>query len=202
MIQWPMRATRSPGCGTNPSSRLPRFAADISYQGWPVSGPAGRSARCGTSPSSSSTCWVSGAMTGPRAVAIVGVPSSVARTVRLTMPANDRGGCIPAPRRTAVDARSARFVNRIHDAGYRPENSDRRIVGLGQPTAGRREPMSDTQGNFVWYELQTRDVNGASKFYKDVIGWGTEAFEGDMPYSTWTVGGSSIGGVTTLPDDA
>ncbi|TMA86522.1 MAG: VOC family protein, partial [Deltaproteobacteria bacterium] len=62
--------------------------------------------------------------------------------------------------------------------------------------------MSDTQGNFVWYELQTSDVNGAIKFYKDVIGWGTEAFEGDMPYSTWTVGGSSIGGVTTLPDDA
>src|SRR5437763_15998772 len=94
---------------------------------------------------------IPGAMTGPRAVAIVGVPSRVARTVRLMMPANDRRGCIPAPRRTAVDARSARFVNRIHDAGYRPENSDRRIVG--QPTAGRRDALSDTQGNFVWYEL-------------------------------------------------
>ena len=63
--------------------------------------------------------------------------------------------------------------------------------------------MSDTQGNFVWYELMTSDVNGAIKFYKDVIGWGTQAFEGgEMPYTMWTVGETPLGGVMTLPDEA
>ena len=30
--------------------------------------------------------------------------------------------------------------------------------------------MSDTQGNFVWCELDTSDVKGAIKFYKEK-GW-------------------------------
>jgi predicted enzyme related to lactoylglutathione lyase len=63
--------------------------------------------------------------------------------------------------------------------------------------------MSDTQGNFVWYELMTTDVKGAIAFYEDAIGWGTQAYEGaGAPYSMWTAGGTPIGGVTTLPDDA
>lgn len=63
--------------------------------------------------------------------------------------------------------------------------------------------MSDSQGNFVWYELMTSDVNGAIAFYKDVIGWGTQAFEGgDAPYSMWTAGQTPLGGVLPLPDDA
>src|SRR5882724_7786050 len=68
----------------------------------------------------------------------------------------------------------------------------------------RREgDMSDMQGNFVWYELMTSDVNGAIKFYKDVVGWGTQSFEGgETPYSMWTVGQTPIGGVLPLPDEA
>jgi len=63
--------------------------------------------------------------------------------------------------------------------------------------------MSDSQGLFVWYELVTSDVNGAIRFYKDVIGWGTQAWEGgDAPYSMWTAGGTPIGGVMALADDA
>ena len=63
--------------------------------------------------------------------------------------------------------------------------------------------MSNAQGNFVWYELVTNDVNGAIRFYKDVIGWGTQAWEGgDAPYSMWTVGGTPVGGVMALPDEA
>jgi predicted enzyme related to lactoylglutathione lyase len=63
--------------------------------------------------------------------------------------------------------------------------------------------MSDSQGNFVWYELMTNDMNGAIKFYKDVIGWGTQAFAGgEMPYTMWTVGETPIGGVLPLSDEA
>jgi len=54
--------------------------------------------------------------------------------------------------------------------------------------------------------LAIADLNnlfGAIKFYKDVIGWGTQAFEGgEMPYTMWTVGETPLGGVTTLPDEA
>jgi len=60
-----------------------------------------------------------------------------------------------------------------------------------------------SEGNFVWYELMTSDVNGAIAFYKDVIGWGTQRFEGgDTPYVMWTAGGNPLGGVMTLPDPA
>jgi predicted enzyme related to lactoylglutathione lyase len=63
--------------------------------------------------------------------------------------------------------------------------------------------MSESQGKFVWYELMARDVNGAIAFYKDVIGWGTQAFEGGaMPYTMWTAGGTPIGGLVPLGDDA
>jgi len=59
--------------------------------------------------------------------------------------------------------------------------------------------MSDTQGNFVWCELDTSDVKGAIKFYKDVIGWGTQAF--DENYAIWTAGETGVGGVTRLSDE-
>lgn len=62
--------------------------------------------------------------------------------------------------------------------------------------------MSDTQGNFVWYELMTSDVNAAVRFYKDIVGWGTQAFEGGAePYLMWTAGGTPIGGVLPLTDE-
>jgi hypothetical protein len=56
--------------------------------------------------------------------------------------------------------------------------------------------MSKTQGHFCWYELVTNDVNGAIAFYKDVIGWGTQAWEGGKsPYVMWTADGLPLGGV-------
>ena len=60
--------------------------------------------------------------------------------------------------------------------------------------------MSDSQGNFVWYELDTSDVPGAIKFYKDVIGWGTQRF--GESYVMWTAGETPVGGVMMLPDEA
>lgn len=66
-----------------------------------------------------------------------------------------------------------------------------------------RKSMSTSHGNFVWYELVTDDVNGAIKFYEDVIGWGTQPFEGsEPPYVMWTAGESPIGGVMGLEGEA
>lgn len=59
------------------------------------------------------------------------------------------------------------------------------------------------QGSFIWYELTTTDVQGATALYKDVIGWGTDRFEGaDPPYWVWTAGGAGIGGVMATTDEA
>ena len=59
--------------------------------------------------------------------------------------------------------------------------------------------MSDTQGNFVWCELDTSDVKGAIEFYKDVIGWGTQAFGEN--YAILTAGETGVGGVMGLPEE-
>lgn len=64
----------------------------------------------------------------------------------------------------------------------------------------------EVRGRFVWYDLNTTDPDAAVGFYRKVVGWGTtqwkDAPEGMPPYTMWTVGGSSIGGVMELPQQA
>jgi predicted enzyme related to lactoylglutathione lyase len=64
--------------------------------------------------------------------------------------------------------------------------------------------MADVpRGRFVWYELLTSDTDGAVEFYENVLGWGTEMWEGSGdPYQMWTTGHGSIGGVMPLPPEA
>lgn len=64
---------------------------------------------------------------------------------------------------------------------------------MSQPSTGR----------FVWYELMTSDPDAAIAFYTDVIGWGTQPFEGaPMPYTMWTKGETPVGGVMEMPAEA
>lgn len=62
--------------------------------------------------------------------------------------------------------------------------------------------MSTDRGHFVWYELMTTDPKAAIAFYGEVVGWGTQQWEGDMPYTMWTAATGPIGGVMELPDEA
>jgi predicted enzyme related to lactoylglutathione lyase len=64
--------------------------------------------------------------------------------------------------------------------------------------------MSKNQGKFVWYELATTDVKGAIDFYRNVIGWQTDFYEGaGMPYNILKADSSNgIGGVFELPEEA
>jgi len=57
-------------------------------------------------------------------------------------------------------------------------------------------------GRFVWYDLMTTDPAAAVSFYTRVTGWGTTEWPGPMPYTMWTAGETSIGGVMQLPPDA
>lgn len=58
------------------------------------------------------------------------------------------------------------------------------------------------RGDYVWYDLMTPDPERATRFYSRVVGWGTRQWEGEMPYTLWTVGEDSIGGVMQLPEEA
>lgn len=58
-------------------------------------------------------------------------------------------------------------------------------------------------GRFLWYDLMTPDPGAAQVFYQQVVGWGTEVFEGGpKPYDMWTRDGQPIGGVMELPEEA
>ncbi len=56
-------------------------------------------------------------------------------------------------------------------------------------------------GRPVWYELMTSDMKAAEAFYKAVVGWKTEPFEGaGQPYTAFNRSGDvSVGGVMTKP---
>ena len=56
-------------------------------------------------------------------------------------------------------------------------------------------------GRPVWYELMTTDMKAAEAFYRTVIGWKAEPFDGaGQPYTAFTpAGGTSIAGMLTKP---
>ncbi|WP_028572499.1 VOC family protein [Desulfonatronum lacustre] len=66
--------------------------------------------------------------------------------------------------------------------------------------------MSDrftTNGAFSWSELLTSDVEGAKKFYGDLLGWEIEdmPMEG-MDYTVVKAGGEEVGGIMAMPPQA
>ncbi len=60
--------------------------------------------------------------------------------------------------------------------------------------------MSDSKGNFVWYELVTSNMAAAEGFYGKVVGWDAQAFDGSGgPYKILSMKGKGIGGLMELP---
>jgi len=60
---------------------------------------------------------------------------------------------------------------------------------------------SHDRGRFCWYDLMTTDPVAAAKFYTKVVGWGTQAWDGPMPYTMWTNSDQPLGGVMSLPEE-
>jgi predicted enzyme related to lactoylglutathione lyase len=61
---------------------------------------------------------------------------------------------------------------------------------------------SENRGRFVWYDLMTGDPEAARDFYTQLVGWGTQEWEGgDQPYTMWTNRGAPLGGVMEMPDE-
>lgn len=62
--------------------------------------------------------------------------------------------------------------------------------------------MSNKHGDFIWYELQTSDADGAADFYGKVIGWTAKsAGQPGMDYRIFSAGEAGIGGLIGLSPD-
>ena len=55
--------------------------------------------------------------------------------------------------------------------------------------------MANEHGTFCWNELITTDVEKAKEFYTNLLGWGTEAMPGGMPYTIVKAGDIQAGGM-------
>jgi predicted enzyme related to lactoylglutathione lyase len=63
--------------------------------------------------------------------------------------------------------------------------------------------MSENHGRFIWYELITTDLDGASRFYDSVVGWTHEDMTSDdMTYRMVKAGGDGVGGMLIIPPEA
>ena len=55
---------------------------------------------------------------------------------------------------------------------------------------------------FIWHELNTTDPLAAAKFYGEVLGWSTCAYEGGGDYRLLMTGNRPAGGLMLLPEPA
>ncbi|WP_375397811.1 VOC family protein [uncultured Sphingomonas sp.] len=65
--------------------------------------------------------------------------------------------------------------------------------------------MANPPGTPIWYELLTTDVEGAKRFYGEIVGWTAAAHpspDGGMPYTIFNVGETGVAGVAMPPEGA
>lgn len=65
--------------------------------------------------------------------------------------------------------------------------------------------MTNSHGAPIWYELLTPDIEGAKRFYGEIVGWTTTAYPspaGGMPYTIWSMGETGVGGLANPPENA
>ena len=63
--------------------------------------------------------------------------------------------------------------------------------------------MTDWQGKFVWYELNSNDAKAAEQFYCSVIGWSAEdARNPGVDYTILSAGKTGVGGLMQLCPEA
>ncbi len=61
--------------------------------------------------------------------------------------------------------------------------------------------FSNSPGAVCWFELLTRDTDGAAKFYRDVFGWELALDEStETEYATFRLGGEDIVGMLPMPE--
>lgn len=63
--------------------------------------------------------------------------------------------------------------------------------------------MTEGPSSFIWYELMTSDTEAAKTFYREVVGWEAQPFEGtEQEYSILEAAGRGVGGLMNIPPEA
>jgi predicted enzyme related to lactoylglutathione lyase len=74
------------------------------------------------------------------------------------------------------------------------------VIAVWQPRAHKGADVFNEPGSLCWNELDTRDVEGAARFYNRVFGWGAKTSgEGAGAYTEWQVNDRSVGGMMPMP---
>jgi predicted enzyme related to lactoylglutathione lyase len=74
------------------------------------------------------------------------------------------------------------------------------FISIWQPQEHPGAQVVNEPGAMCWNELQTRDVEGSTRFYTDAFGWDASA-QGDeqMRYTEFQVDGQSVAGMMEMP---
>src|SRR5438067_3315985 len=62
--------------------------------------------------------------------------------------------------------------------------------------------MAHLTGRFLWYELMTTDMEAATTYYADVVGWAVQSVAPGTPYNLFTAAGVPVSGVSILRPEA
>lgn len=73
------------------------------------------------------------------------------------------------------------------------------FFGIWEPGAFAGAELVNEKGAVGWNELESRDPEGAKRFYGAVFGWEFEDHEmGEMTYTEWQVDGKPVGGMADI----
>lgn len=61
--------------------------------------------------------------------------------------------------------------------------------------------MTNTPGEFIWYELMTSDPDAAADFYRAVVGWSVKEFEPGADYRLFSAPDADVAGLLRTPAD-
>ncbi len=72
-------------------------------------------------------------------------------------------------------------------------------IGLWQPLTHPGAEVMAEPGSLAWFELDTRDIEAAKRFYGEVFGWGSHTSDaGGLEYTEFKMGDRSIAGMVPM----
>jgi predicted enzyme related to lactoylglutathione lyase len=80
------------------------------------------------------------------------------------------------------------------------DGADGAIFSVWQPLSFSGAGAVNKVGAWAWSEVDTRDADGAARFYREAFGWTFQPIEqdGTMVYGSWSLDGRLIGGLLPM----
>lgn len=83
-----------------------------------------------------------------------------------------------------------------------PFDGKRMIFGGFAPVVTLEKAPCNKPGDYIWYELLTRDADAAQTFYASVLGWSfADSGQADMDYRIINAGENSVAGLMAITKD-